>query len=237
MHIDTTRTLVGILGNIVSVMLFLSPLPTFLKIIKAKSVQAYKPDPYVATLLNCSLWLFYALPIVHPNSLLVITINVIGITIEVIFITIFLRHSTWGGRRKIIIVLFIEAIIVAAVVVITLMCFHTYHDRSMIVGLVCIVFNIIMYASPLTVMRMVIKTRSVKYMPFSLSLATFINSVVWCGYALMPLDPYILVPNALGTVSAIVQLVLYATYYGSTNWDDDDDEQGVVQMSSKKSNP
>lgn len=72
--------------------------PTFMKIMKAKSVQAFKPDPYVATLLNCSLWLFYALPIVHPNSLLVITINSIGITIEVIFIAIFLRHSTWGGR-------------------------------------------------------------------------------------------------------------------------------------------
>lgn len=41
--------------------------------------------------------------------------------------------------------------------------------------------------------RMVIKTRSVKYMPFSLSLATFVNSIVWCLYALMPLDPYILV--------------------------------------------
>lgn len=55
-------------------------------------------------------------------------------------------------QRKIIIVLFIEAIIVALVVVVTLMCFHTYHDRSMIVGLICIVFNIIMYAAPLTVM-------------------------------------------------------------------------------------
>ncbi|KAL8217552.1 hypothetical protein R6Q57_020925 [Mikania cordata] len=41
------------------------------------------------------------------------------------------------------------------------------------------------------------------------------------------------VPNGLGSLSATVQLLLYATYYGSTNWDDDDDdEQGKVQMSS-----
>ncbi|XP_076947536.1 bidirectional sugar transporter SWEET5-like [Bidens hawaiensis] len=224
------RTLIGILGNIISLILFLSPLPTFLRIIKAKSVQAFKPDPYVATLLNCAVWMFYALPIVHPNSLLVMTINGVGLTIETVFIAIFFTYSTWGGRKKIIIILIIEAIFVAVLVVVTLMCFHTYEARSMVVGMVAIVFNILMYAAPLTVMRMVIKTRSVKYMPFTLSLASFVNSVVWCGYALMPLDPYILVPNALGSISAIIQLVLYATYYGTTNWDDNDD-QGEVQMS------
>nr|GEV37363.1 bidirectional sugar transporter SWEET5-like [Tanacetum cinerariifolium] len=167
-------------------------------IIKAKSVQAFKPDPYVATLLNCAMWMFYGLPIVHPDSLLVITINGAGLVIETIFIVIFFTYSTWGGRKKIIIILIIEAIFTAVVVAITLTFFHTYEQRSMIVGLICIVFNILMYASPLTVM----------------------------------FDPYILVPNGLGSISAIVQLVLYATYYSSTNWDDDDD-RSEVQMSSK----
>ncbi|KAD2806032.1 hypothetical protein E3N88_39409 [Mikania micrantha] len=201
---------------------------------KVKSVQSFKPDPYVATILNCAVWVFYGLPIVHPDSLLVVTINGAGFIIEVVYVTIFFFYSTWGGRKKIIIILFVEAIFIVVVVVITLMCFDTYKSRSMIVGMIAIVFNILMYASPLTVMRMVIKTRSVKYMPFTLSLASFANSVVWCVYALMPLDPYILVPNGLGSLSATVQLLLYATYYGSTNWDDDDDdEQGKVQMSSR----
>lgn len=67
-------------------------------IIRAKSVQAFKPDPYVATLLNCAMWMFYGLPIVHPDSLLVITINGAGLVIETIFIVIFFTYSTWGGR-------------------------------------------------------------------------------------------------------------------------------------------
>ncbi|KAK1433808.1 hypothetical protein QVD17_10725 [Tagetes erecta] len=228
---DTLRTLVGILGNIISLILFLSPLPTFLKIIKAKSVQAYRPDPYVATILNCALWMFYALPMVHPDSLLLITINGAGFSIEVVFITIFLTYSTWSGRKKIINVLIIEAVFTIAVVVVTLVCFHTYASRSMIVGMICIFFTILMYVSPLTVMKMVIKTKSVKYMPLTLSVATFANSIVWCVYALLQFDPYILVPNALGSLSAIVQLILYAAYYNSTNWDDDE-EQGAVRMSS-----
>ncbi|KAI3759379.1 hypothetical protein L6452_07150 [Arctium lappa] len=132
-------------------------------------------------------------------------------------------------QKKIMIILIIEAIFVAAIVAITLTFFHTYQSRSMIVGLICIVFNILMYASPLTVMKSVIKTKSVKYMPLSLAVASFLNGIVWVVYALLQFDPYILVPNALGTISAIIQLVLYATYYSTTNWDDE--EPGEVQMS------
>ncbi|KAJ0755098.1 putative SWEET sugar transporter [Helianthus annuus] len=142
----------GHAGNIIALILFLSPLPTFMKIVKAKSVQAYRPDPYVATILNCGMWMFYSLPIVHPDSLLVFTINCAGFTIEIVFITIFLIYSTWGGRKKIIIVLVMEALFAAAVVVVTLMCFHTYASRSLVVGMVCVFFNILMYAAPLTVM-------------------------------------------------------------------------------------
>lgn len=69
-----------------------------MRIIKAKSVQAFKPDPYVATILNCAMWMFYGLPIVHPDSLLIITINGAGFIIEAVFITIFFTYSTWGGR-------------------------------------------------------------------------------------------------------------------------------------------
>ncbi|XP_024969492.1 bidirectional sugar transporter SWEET5-like [Cynara cardunculus var. scolymus] len=229
MDTATLRILVGVIGNIISGILFLSPVPTFMKIIKAKSVQAFKPDPYVATILNCAMWAFYGLPIVHPDSLLVITINGAGFAIECVYVTIFFIYSSWGGRKKIIIVLIIEAIFVAVIVVVTLTFFHTYASRSMIVGLICIVFNILMYASPLTVMKMVIKTKSVKYMPLPLAVASFLNGIVWVIYALLQFDPYILVPNALGTISAIIQLVLYATYYSTTNWDED--EPSEVQMS------
>ncbi|KAL0307964.1 UNVERIFIED_CONTAM: Bidirectional sugar transporter SWEET5 [Sesamum angustifolium] len=84
-------------------------------------------------------------------------------------------------------------------------------------------FNIMMYASPLTVMKRVIKTKSVKYMPFSLSLANFANGIVWSIYALIKLDPFVLVPNGLGTLSGLVQLVLFATYYRTTKWGDEED--------------
>ena len=43
--------------------------------------------------------------------------------------------------------------------------------------------------------RMVIQTKSVKYMPFSLSLFNFLNGVIWVIYAVLIFDPYVLVTH------------------------------------------
>ncbi|XVE54941.1 hypothetical protein DITRI_Ditri03aG0122000 [Diplodiscus trichospermus] len=228
---ETTRTIVGVMGNIISLFLFLSPVPTFVKILKAKSVQEFKPDPYVATVLNCMMWVFYGLPFVHPDSVLIITINGIGLFIELIYVAIFLIHSHGHKRRKIVIYLAVEVIFMAIVIFITLFFLHTTSQRSMLVGILAIIFNIGMYTSPLTVMRMVIKTKSVKYMPFTLSLFNFLNGIIWVIYACLKFDPYVLVPNGLGSLSGLGQLILYATFYRTTRWDDDDESPRQVQLS------
>lgn len=73
--------------------------PTFWRICKAKDVEGFKPDPYLATLLNCMLWVFYGIPIVHPNSILVVTINGIGLVIEAAYLTIFFLYSS--GKKRV----------------------------------------------------------------------------------------------------------------------------------------
>ncbi|KAK3225131.1 hypothetical protein Dsin_004993 [Dipteronia sinensis] len=200
-------------------------------IVKGKSVQEFKSDPYVATLLNCMLWVFYGMPFVHPDSLLVVTINGCGFVIELAYIVIFLIYSPASKKKRILLALLIEVVFMVILIFITMTFLHSTKARSMLIGLLCIVFNIIMYASPLTVLKMVIMTKSVKYMPFTLSLANFCNGVVWLIYALLKLDPYILVPNGLGSLFGMLQLGLYATYYTSTNWDEDDTKRSEVELS------
>ncbi|KAL6177452.1 hypothetical protein ACLB2K_048978 [Fragaria x ananassa] len=115
-----------------------------------------------------------------------------------------------------------------------MLAFHTTKTRTLVVGIICIVFNILMYASPLTVMKMVIKTKSVKHMPFYLSLANFLNGIVWLIYSLLKFDINILIPNGLGALSGLVQLILYATFYKTSRWEDDEDDiksRSEVQLS------
>ncbi|KAF6991414.1 hypothetical protein CFC21_008500 [Triticum aestivum] len=213
---DAARNIVGIVGNVISFGLFLSPVPTFWRIIKAKDVEEFKPDPYLATLLNCMLWVFYGLPIVHPNSILVVTINGIGLVIESAYLIIFFIYATRNTRLKMLGVLTAEALFMVAVVAGVLLGAHTHEKRSMIVGILCVIFGSVMYASPLTIMGKVIKTRSVEYMPFVLSLVNFLNGCCWTGYALIKFDLYITIPNGLGAIFGLAQLILYGCYYRST---------------------
>lgn len=71
--------------------------PTFYKIIKKKDVEEYKSDPYIATMLNCAFWMFYGLPFVHPNSILVVTINGVGLILEFVYLTIF---YIYGNKKE-----------------------------------------------------------------------------------------------------------------------------------------
>ncbi|KAF8034193.1 hypothetical protein BT93_C0466 [Corymbia citriodora subsp. variegata] len=194
--------------------------PTFYRIIKSKSVGEFKVDPYLATVLNCTFWVIYGLPFVRPDSILVVTINGVGLVLELIYVCIFFFYAPNKGRKKVIYWLGGEIIFIAAVSLVILLVFHDHKRRILAFGIICDVFNIIMYSSPLTIMKKVITTKSVKYMPFYLSLANFLNGCVWTAYALIKFDIFILVSNGLGALSGAVQLILYGCYFRSTPRDE-----------------
>ncbi|KAF7819602.1 bidirectional sugar transporter SWEET6b-like [Senna tora] len=221
--------------------------PTFIGIIKKKAVEEFKPDPYLATVLNCAFWVFYGMPFVHPHSILVLTINSVGLVFEFVYLTIFYAYATNKGRvgqfphlqgyslmnqKKVALWVVVEGIFFAAIVLITMLALHGTVKRSLVVGIMSDVFNVMMYVSPLTIMAKVIKTKSVKYMPFWLSLANFLNGLCWATYALIhPFDIYVLISNGLGAISGLVQLILYACYCSCKP---ENDEDHNVNNTSKK---
>ncbi|KAI4366850.1 hypothetical protein MLD38_022665 [Melastoma candidum] len=190
--------------------------PTFYRIIKKKSVEEFKADPYLATVLNCIFWVLYGLPFVTSDNFLVVTINGIGLVIELVYLCIYFAFAEQKGRKKMVLWLIAEIIFVAVLTTVILMAWHEHKTRKLAFGIICEVFNIIMYASPLTIMKKVITTKSVEYMPFYLSLTNFLNGCIWASYALIKLDIFILVSNGLGALSGAVQLILYAIYFKST---------------------
>lgn len=59
-------------------------------------MEEFKPDPYLAAILNCAFWVLYGLPFVTPDSTLVITINGFGLGLELVYIAIYV---TFAGRK------------------------------------------------------------------------------------------------------------------------------------------
>ncbi|KAI4303626.1 hypothetical protein MLD38_039234 [Melastoma candidum] len=214
--VEAARTAVGVVGNVISLFLFLSPMPTIVRIWKKGSVEQYSAAPYLATLMNCMMWVLYGLPMVNPNSTLIVTINGAGTLIEIVYITTYLINADNRKRLKVIAVAVMEVAFVLVVFLVILTVVHTPERRSTIVGIMCIVFACMMYAAPLSVMRLVITTKSVEYMPFCLSLAGFANGICWTTYALIKFDLFVAVPNGIGTLFGLAQLVLYGVFFKST---------------------
>lgn len=109
-----------------------------------------------------------------------------------------------------------EVVFVVVLVVLVVTVIDTTERRSLVIGIIGLLASSAMYAAPLSVMKLVIRTKSVEFMPLSLSVATFCNCVAWTIYALIPYDPFLCIPSALGILLSITQLILYATYYKST---------------------
>ncbi|XP_018806193.1 bidirectional sugar transporter SWEET16-like [Juglans regia] len=206
----TPSFIVGIIGNVISILVFTSPIKTFRQVVKRKSTENYKGIPYVTTLLSTSLWTFYGL--LNPNGLLVITVNGAGAIFQAIYVILFLVYAPMDKKVQTgTLVAIFNVGFLGLVIAVTLLAMHG-SLRLTFVGILCVVLTIGMYAAPLSAMRRVIKTKSVEYMPFLLSFFLFLNATIWTIYSVLVKDFYIGVPNATGVVLGSGQLIVYAIY-------------------------
>ncbi|KAA3485065.1 bidirectional sugar transporter SWEET1 [Gossypium australe] len=201
----------GVFGNATALFLFLSPTITFKRVIRSKSTEQFSGIPYVMTLLNCLLSAWYGLPFVSKNNILVSTINGTGAAIESIYVLIFIIYAPKKEKAKIFGLFTFVLTVFTAVALISLFALHG-NGRKLFCGLAATIFSIIMYASPLSIMRLVIKTKSVEFMPFFLSLFVFLCGTSWFIYGLLGRDAFVAVPNGFGCGLGTMQLILYFIY-------------------------
>ncbi|KZV44475.1 hypothetical protein F511_38777 [Dorcoceras hygrometricum] len=71
--------------------MFLSPVKTFLEIVKKRSTEEFECLPYICTLLNSSLWTYYG--IIKAGAYLVATVNGFGVVVEIIYVFLFLLFA------------------------------------------------------------------------------------------------------------------------------------------------
>uniref|UniRef100_A0A9I9CBX8 Bidirectional sugar transporter SWEET17-like n=1 Tax=Cucumis melo TaxID=3656 RepID=A0A9I9CBX8_CUCME len=129
---------------------FLRRKGTFRRIIRNKSTEEFESFPYVCTWLNSSLWTYYG--IIKPGAYLVATINSFGVVVQSFFLGVFLIYapSVMKAKTGILVGILDIGMLTAAIVVSELVL--EGEKRIEALGFVCAGLNIMMYASPLSIM-------------------------------------------------------------------------------------
>ncbi|XP_010027132.2 bidirectional sugar transporter SWEET9 [Eucalyptus grandis] len=204
----------GLLGNIVSFLVFLAPIPTFYAIYKKKSSDGYQSIPYVVALSSASLLLFYG--VLKTNATMIISINAIGIVIELTYLILFLIYASTKEKMYVAKLLLVFNVGGFGVMMALTVFLLKGPQRVDAVGWICAAFNLAVFAAPLSIMRRVIKTKSVEFMPFTLSFFLTLCATAWFFYGLFVKDMFIALPNTLGFLFGIAQMILYMIYkYGN----------------------
>ncbi|XP_030477145.1 bidirectional sugar transporter SWEET9-like [Syzygium oleosum] len=197
-------------GNIVSFLVFLAPIPTFDTIYKQKSSDGYQSIPYVVALLSASLLLYYG--VLKTNATMIITINAIGIVIELAYLVLFLIYASTKEKMytaKLMLLFNVGGF--GVTMALTILLLKGQH-RVNAVGWICVAFSLAVFAAPLSSMRRVIKTKSVEFMPFTPSFLHALCAATWFLYGLFVNDMLIALPNILGLLFGIIQMLLYMMY-------------------------
>ena len=202
---DLGSTIFGWVGNALALYFYIAPIVPFVKVIKGE--MTWKQSPGVLLLcsfLNCILWSDYGL---ITNQFLLYLANGLGGTITLIYITIFLIHV---ADRKVLLSLFYNFFLICCIVEIYFVFY--YLVPSKVTGIIANVFNVLMYAAPGEKIYQICKGASYQLIPIWSTIGGTACSTSWMCYGIYQKDIYVVIPNALGVLASIVQIVIFVIY-------------------------
>ena len=202
---DLGSTIFGWVGNALALYFYIAPIVPFVKVIKGE--MTWKQSPGVLLLcsfLNCILWSDYGL---ITNQFLLYLANGLGGTITLIYITIFLIHV---ADRKVLLSLFYNFFLICCIVEIYFVFYYLVPFK--VTGIIANIFNVLMYAAPGEKIYQICKGASYQLIPIWSTIGGTACSTSWMCYGIYQKDTYVVIPNALGVLASIVQIVIFVIY-------------------------
>ena len=197
-----------VLGACLSIWMSLSPFPALRLAEKAGTLGAFNPIPVSFFMVNALCWVIYAVLIQNPyiftsNSICVLT------TLNMSFRLFPL--ATHKVRKRVL--LLIE---VGLVYDLILFCLEIALGGSAkginivinIAAMSCLVYNILLYITPLTTILEVIREKDSSSVNAAYNLTQLLNALFWGIYGFDAKLPAIYVPNIIGTLVSCILFVL-----------------------------
>ena len=202
---DLVGDIFGWVGTAISTYFFIAPVVPFLKLIKGEATIKDSPGILlICSFLNCILWADYGL---LKNRFLQYFPNGLGGSITLIWITIYLIYL---ADKKIHFALLYNLCLIVCVIGLAYL-FYFVIDAD-ITGKIVLIFNVLMYAAPGEKMYTVCKTGNYKLIPIWSTIGGTACSACWFIYGLYVKDWNVIIPNGLGVICSIIQIIVYMIY-------------------------
>ncbi|XP_044502397.1 bidirectional sugar transporter SWEET10-like isoform X2 [Mangifera indica] len=159
------------------------------------------------------LWIYYAL--IKGNAMLLITINTFCCVIETGYIAAYLFFAPKKARIVALKLFLLFNVFGFGVVCLLTLLLAKGASRIKILGYICMAFALSVFVAPLCIVRKVIRTKSVEFMPFPLSFFLTLGAIMWFFYGFLIRDLNVAIPNVIGFIFGVLQMVLYLIYKNS----------------------
>lgn len=192
--------LLKLAGPVLFLSLQVSSIATARDVAGHKSIGSLSPLPNITLFTNCVVWTTYGW--IKRDGTIFIP-NLCGILSSIYCMVQFHRYSTIKPTKQYALSLLICGVVFYLV---------SIGDRVNI-GLIGCTLSVLFTASPLAVLRTVIRDKSTASLPFFTSLVIWFNTTSWLFYGYLVADDILIWgPNILGFGLASLQMCLFSVY-------------------------
>jgi solute carrier family 50 (sugar transporter) len=195
-------SLCGVLAPVASVLVCLSPVPTIMLIAQNRHVGSFPLLPYSTMVINAALWLAYGL---LKNLAPIWSCNAIGLVLGLSYVYLYIQFSPAASPT------------LPGTVRQHLMAVGGILSWTVLISILPIVsdpsIGILLFASPLSVLRHVLATKSARSIPLPFTIASTTNCFLWTVYGIWQVnDANVYFPNFVGLLFSLAQLGLKIHY-------------------------
>ncbi|XP_059070349.1 bidirectional sugar transporter SWEET3b-like [Cryptomeria japonica] len=200
-------------GSAFALLMYGAPISNFRRVVKKKTTGEMSGMSYAIGLFNCLIYTLYGSPLISngwENALLMGT-NALGFLLQFCFCTIYFIFAPPKSKRTMSFMVGGVLVVFASTAAISMWGVEAGH-KKMLVGTTGMVATVILVGSPLSNIKVVIRSKSVDCMSIYFSIFSFLGCLLWLVYGALSRDILIMAPNFLGVPLASVQIIIYCTY-------------------------
>jgi solute carrier family 50 protein (sugar transporter) len=202
--------IVPAVGGILSSVMYISPIRAAFKIHGSQELEEFNIFPYALMIFNTIVWTILASTLQAPSCYFVAFPNWIGLVSGVLILALTYPLANFQTRFRVLsVLLFIAGLFFPIIFTLSISNRDAFPS---IMAYVTIIIQLLFFASPLLNAIQIIRTKSAAILYWPLALTASLSCGLWTIYGIVLAQMSIYLPNAIGCVFGITQMLLCCIY-------------------------